>query len=233
LEQAHSKQNKKEIMNNTSKNKYVQKARQKALMGTDAASAAETKHDFKKTAIYTGRDILFGAIGGSLAGAVVGRSSLLVGIAVTGAGHFFGSPSAAMFGVGMMASGGYQTISSAMNGVEKEGVEGIKERFGNFKENLKRQLFLDKIIPASKSEKEKSGEDESTNGVGEVQYFKHPGSEEVNEKKELDFSEANRLEQQIEQSGKQFAQMNGMSDDFSGTEHDDLNGHEEAEGKIM
>lgn len=217
-------------MNNTGKNKYVQKARQKALMGTDAASAAETKHDFKKTAIYTGRDILFGAIGGSLAGAVVGRSSLLVGIAVTGAGHFFGSPSAAMFGVGMMASGGYQTVSAAMNGVEKEGVEGIKERFGNFKENLKKQLFLDKIIPAKK---EKSSEDEATNGVGEVQYFTHPSSEEVNGKKELDFSEANRLEQQIEQSGKQFAQMSGMSDDFSGTEHDDVNGNEEAEDKII
>ncbi len=222
-------------MSNTKKNHYVQKARQKSLSGTSSAHEVETKGDFKKTAAYTGRDILFGAIGGSLAGAVIGRSSLLVGIAVTGAGHYFGNPTAAMFGVGMMASGGYQTVTSAMNGTEKEGVEGIKERFGNFKENLKRQLFLDKIV-SKKKEKDKSEEEESTNGLSEVQYFKHPSSEEVNGN--LDFTEANRIEQQIEQSGKQFAQMHGMSDDFSGTEEDvsgtedDVNGLE-GEDRIM
>ena len=218
-------------MSNTKKNHYLQKARQKSLTGTGHAHEVETKGDFKKTAAYTGRDILFGAIGGSLAGAVVGRSSLLVGIAVTGAGHYFGSPSAAMFGVGMMASGGYQAVNGAMNGTEKEGIEGIKERFGNFKENLKRQLFLDKIIS---KKKEKTEEDESTNGMGRVKYFKHPAN------KALDFSEADRIEQQIEQSGKQFAQMHGMSDDFSGTEDefsgtdDDVNGLEgDIDDKIM
>lgn len=211
---------------NTNKNHYVQKARQKSLSGTNSSSHVETKSDLKKTLAYTGRDILFGAIGGSLAGAVVGRSSLLVGIAVTGAGHYFGSPSAAMFGVGMMASGGYQSVNAAMNGVEKDGIEGIKERFGNFKENIKRQLFLDKIM-ASKKTSEKSEEEESTNGVGEVQYFKHPGNSE------LDFSEADRLEKQIEQSGKQYAQMKGL-DYSSDTEHDDVRGLEgEAEDRLM
>lgn len=217
-------------MSKKNKNQYFEKRKREALMGTASAHEVETKGDFKKTAAYTGRDILFGAIGGSLAGAVVGRSSLLVGIAVTGAGHYFGSPSAAMFGVGMMASGGYQTVSAAMNGTGKEGIEGIKERFGNFKENLKRQLFLDKIM-TKKKEKENSGDDESTNGMGRVQYFKHPSA------KELDFTEANRIEQQIEESGKKFAQMNGMSDDFSGTEEDvngtedDVNGTDGLEGE--
>lgn len=217
-----------------SKNKYEQKAKQKALMGTHDSAAVETKHDFKKTAAYTGRDILFGGIAGSLAGAVVGRSSLLVGIAVTGVGHYFGSPSAAMFGVGMMASGGYQTVNAAMNGTEKEGLEGIKERFGNFKENLKRQLFLDKL-PSKKKAKEKTDEEEGTNGLGDVQYFKHPSSDDVNG---LDFTEANRIEQQIEESGRKFAQMNGMDGDFSGTE-DDMSGTEddvsglEGEERIM
>lgn len=206
-------------MSHKKKNRYESKAKQKSLTGTSSSHDASAKGDFTKTAAHTGRDILFGAIGGSLAGAVIGRSSLLVGIAVTGAGHYFGSPSAAMFGVGMMASGGYQTVSGAMNGTEKEGIEGIKERFGNFKENLKRQLFLDKIVP-KKKENEKNEDDESTNGMGRVQYFKHPSA------KELDFSEANRIEQQIEESGKQFARMNGMSGDFSGTE-DDVNGTED------
>lgn len=208
-----------------SKNKYVQNARKKALSGTEA-SVAETKNNFKKTAVYTGRDILFGAIGGSIAGAVVGRTSLLVGIVVTGAGHFFGYPSAAMFGVGMMASGGYQTVSTAMHGTEKEGMEGLKERFGNFKENLKRRLFLDKIMPAKKT-----STDKSTNGVGEVQYFDHAG-EEVNGKKELDFSEANKLEQQIEQSGKDFSQMHGGSEEEV-SETDNVNGTDDPEDRIM
>ncbi|MBI3518064.1 MAG: hypothetical protein HY062_01735 [Bacteroidetes bacterium] len=210
-------------MSNKSKNKYVQQARQKTLMGTKDSAAVETKHDFKKTAAYTGRDILFGGIAGSLAGAVVGRSSLLVGIAITGAGHYFGSPSAAVFGVGMMASGGYQTVSAAMNGTEKEGIEGIKERFSNFKDNLKRQLFLDKIMKKKKAKEKTEEEEEGTNGMGNVQYFKHPGGEDVSG---LDFTEANRIEQQIEESGKKFAQMNGMDGDFSGTE-DDVNGTED------
>lgn len=205
-------------MSHKKKNQYLNKARQKSLTGTSSSHAADAKGDFKTTAAYTGRDILFGAIGGSLAGAVVGRSSLLVGVIVTGAGHYFGSPSAAMFGVGMMASGGYQTVSGAMNGTEKEGIEGIKERFGNFKENLKRQLFLDKIASKKKS-KDKEDDDESTNGMGRVQYFKHPSAE-------LDFSEANRIEKQIEESGKKFAEMHGMDGDFSGTE-DEFNGTED------
>lgn len=203
-------------MSNKSKNKYVQQARQKTLMGAKDSAAVETKHDFKKTAAYTGRDILFGGIAGSLAGAVVGRSSLLVGVAITGAGHYFGSPTAAMFGVGMMASGGYQTVNAAMNGTEKEGIAGIKERFSNFKDNLKRQLFLDKIM-TKKKVKEKTEDEEGTNGMGNVQYFKHPGGDDVSG---LDFTEANRIEEQIEESGKKFAQVNGMDGDFSGTEED-------------
>jgi len=202
---------------NTKKNKYVQQARQKTLSGTTSSAHIDTKGDFKRTAAYTGRDILFGGLAGSLAGAIVGRSSLLVGIAVTGAGHYFGSPSAAMFGVGMMASGGFQNVSSAMNGVERAGVDGIKDRFVNFKDNLKRQLFLDKI--KSKKPEDKTDEEQSTNGVGSVQYFKHPAS------KDLDFSEADKLERQIEQSAKEHAARQGVSgvydpDDVSGLEGD-------------
>ncbi|MFL5763568.1 MAG: hypothetical protein ACJ77K_06455 [Bacteroidia bacterium] len=208
---------------NTKKNKYVQQARQKTLAGTPSAAHVETKSDFKKTAAYTGRDILFGGLAGSLAGAIVGRSSFLVGIAVTGAGHYFGSPSAAMFGVGMMASGGYQSVSASMNGVERDGVDGIKDRFVNFKDNLKRQLFLDKII--SKKTEDKTDEEQSTNGVGSVQYFKHPAS------RDLDFSEADRLERQIEQSAKEHAARQGVSGVY---DPDDVNGLEgEVQDRLM
>ncbi len=224
-------------MTHKSKNIYVQKARQKSLSGaSETAHEVETKHDFKKTAAYTGRDILFGGIGGALAGALVGRSSLLIGIAVTGAGHFFGSPSAAMFGVGLMASGGYQAASGAMHGVEKEGMEGIKERFISFKDSLKHQLFLDKIIPSKKTanEKTETETEETTNGLDDVQYIKHPGNEESDlNGKELDLSEANKIISQINASAEAFATKKKESENVSGTETEYMNGSEEEEERIM
>jgi hypothetical protein len=193
------------------KNHYEQKAKQKALMGTHAEADSKGR-------IYKGQDILIGTLGGIVTGIVIGRPSLYAGAAVTGAGYYFRHPMATMFGAGLMVSGGYQTISG-MNGVEKTGVDGVKERLLNFKDTIKHQLYLDKII--GKKKEEKSEDDQATNGVGNVQYFKHPGSSN-----ELDFSEADRLEQQIEQSGKQYAQMHGKPDDFSAAEHDDVNGLE-------
>lgn len=198
----------------------MQKAKQKSLTGTVTAAKSETKNNIKNTMIFTGRDVLIGAIGGGLAGALVGRSSLLVGLVVTGAGHYLGSSSAAMFGVGMMASGGYQTVSGAMNGTAKDGIEGVKERFSNFQDNLKRQLFLDKIkLPKKKKA------DETTDGMGNVQYFKHPGSEtDLNGKSTVDLSEMDHIESQINESAKQFAEKNGMSGEFSETETNDISG---------
>ncbi len=196
-------------MSKNKKNIYAQKAKKKTLMGLGSTGAGvETKGDIKNTMAFTGRDILIGGLGGSLAGAVAGRSSLLIGAVVTGAGHYFGSPATAMFGVGMMASGGYQTISG-MSGVEKDGFEGVKERFSNFQNNLKRQLFLDKII-----KKKDGAETESTNGVGNVKYFQS-SSDDVNG---LDYSEADRIQEQINESARQFeSQVNG-TDGFDGTD---------------
>lgn len=200
------------------KNIYAQKAKQKTLMGLGSSTAPiETKGNIKNTMAFTGRDILIGGLGGSLAGALAGRTSLVIGAVVTGAAHYFGSPATAMFGVGMMASGGYQTISG-LSGVEKEGFEGVKERFQNFQTNLKRQLFLDKIV------KKKSTADESTNGMGNVKYFNH--GEDMNG---LDYTEANRIQEQINESARQFeASVSGADDEMSGT--DDMDGVEGVDG---
>lgn len=195
-------------MSKQKKNIYEQKARQKSLTGLGSKAAhVETKGDLKNTMAYTGRDILIGGLGGSLAGALAGRTSLLIGAVVTGAGHYFGSPSTAMFGVGMMASGGYQTISG-LSGVEKEGFEGVKERFQNFQSNLKRQLFLDKIV-----KKKPAADQESTNGMGNVQYYKH--GEEVSG---LDYTEANRIQEQINESARQFEASVSGTEDVAGVE---------------
>jgi hypothetical protein len=212
-------------MSKQKKNIYAQKAKQKTMMGLGSTAASvDAKGDIKKTMAFTGRDILIGGLGGSLAGALAGRVSLVIGAVVSGAGHYFGSPATAMFGVGMMASGGYQTISG-LNGVEKEGVEGVKERFSNFQNNLKRQLFLDKILPKKKAA---DTEKETTNGVGNVKYFQS-ANEEVSG---LDYSEANRIQEQINESARQFEsqykQFSGTEDDMSGLEGTDgIDGIEE------
>jgi hypothetical protein len=194
------------------KNSYVKKAQKKQLL--EGVAAEHAKGDLKKTAMETGRDILIGAVGGSLAGAVLGRSSFLVGIAVTGAGHYMGSNGAAAFGVGMMASGGYQAVAGAMNGTEKEGFEGVKERMSAFKEEFKRKLFLDKIIKSKKPEDEKTDE-QATNGMGEVQYFNYPNSKEL-EGTEEHLKTLDRIEKQVEESARKFEAKQSVSGGLQG-----------------
>lgn len=179
---------------------------------TDATKRSKGK--IGKSLAYVGRDFVVTAVGGALTGALIGRGALLAGAAVSGVGYFMGSQTATMFGAGMMASGGSITLSAAMNGIEKDGMDGVKERFHAFKENFKRQLFLDKLIPARKTSAE--NKDEATNGVGDVQYFRHPSANAELESGTdgLDFTEANRIEAQLEQSARQFSgtdDINGLS----------------------
>lgn len=195
------------------KNSYEKKAQKKQLL--EGVAAEHAKGDLKKTALETGRDILIGAVGGGLAGAVLGRSSFLVGIAVTGVGHYMGSNGAAAFGVGMMASGGYQAVAGAMNGTEKEGFEGVKDRMAAFKEEFKRKLFLDKIIKSKKKEDEKS--DEGTNGMGEVQYFTYPNGKEL-EGAVDHLDTLNRIEKQVAESAQQFEAKQSVSGGMNGQE---------------
>lgn len=199
------------------KNSYEKKAQKKQLL--EGVAQDNAKGSLKHTALETGRDILLGAVGGGLAGAVLGRSSFLVGIAITGVGHYMGSNGAASFGVGMMASGGYQAVAGAMNGTEKEGFEGVKERMSAFKDEFKRKLFLDKIIKSKKKEEEKSSE-EGTNGMGDVQYFTYPNSKEL-EGAADHFETLDRIEKQVAASAKAFE----AKQSFSGT----MNGEEKLE----
>jgi hypothetical protein len=189
------------------KNRYFAKAKKNEILNGANPLA---RGDFKKTAIETGRDILIGAIGGGLAGAVVGRSSFIVGIAVTGVGHYMGSNGAAAFGVGMMASGGYQAVAGVMHGTDKEGFEGIKERMTAFKDEFKRKLFLDKIIKS----KEK---DDSTNGFGEVQYITYPNGKEL----EGAMDDLDRIERQVAESAKNFERKQSFSGGMGALEGED------------
>ncbi|MDO9186244.1 MAG: hypothetical protein Q7W13_09555 [Bacteroidia bacterium] len=165
------------------KSKYKRK---RALHGTTEAKTTGEK--VKDSVIQTGKDLLIGVIGGGIAGAVIGKSSLLIGAGVSGYGHYANKPMLTTFGIGMMAASGFNAGTNATNGVDGFSKEDIKTRLMNFKDSFTSKLFLDKII--------KKKTEESANGVGAVQYYEYP-----NENKELDFSSLDRLQNQIVQSG--------------------------------
>ena len=204
------------------RNKYAMQAERKTMAGVPTSTTSSNgKGNLQKTMMVTGKDIVIGGLGGALAGAVVGRSSFILGILVTAGGHYFGSSTTSMFGVGMMASGGYQSVASGLSGNEKEGVEGIKERLSNFKEVFKRQFYLDKL-PLKKNKQ--TDTEDATNGFGQVQYFKYHNADDLNGKGDLDFSEANRIEEHLENMATNFANKNGVSGDLSYTDSNDMNG---------
>lgn len=171
-----------------SKNSYQKAAQKKALSGTGDASTGEKMKD---AATELGKDIVVGVIGGGVAGAALGRLSFLVGAAVSGVGHFAKSRLASALGLGMMASGTYQTVSG-MNGKPAEGLEGVKERLLALKDDMKKRVFLDIVLKAKTPKTDENG----TNGLGQVQYFVYPNSEES--MGELDMSALDKFHEQIQ-----------------------------------
>lgn len=193
------------------KNSYQKAALKKTLSGTSDASTGEKVKD---AATELGKDLVVGVIGGGIAGAVLGRLSFVVGAAVTGVGHYAKSRIASALGLGMMASGTYQAMSG-MNGKPASGLNGIKERLLALKDDMKKRIFLDKVLKAKEKKEEKT--EEGTNGLGKVQYFVYPNSEESIGAVEM--NELDKIQQQIQESGMKYNQMNGVEVDL-------LNGEE-------
>ncbi len=204
-----------------SKNSYERAAQKKSLLG-EITKDLETKGDIKNTAIETLKDVVIGVVAGGVAGSAIGRASLLIGAAVTGLGHYYKSRLGSVFGVGMMAAGGFQTTATTpLKGTPKEGLEGAlegaKERVMSFKESISQKLYLDKIMNLKSPAETKTGaetKEETTKGVGEVQYFTYPENKELGENTttELDLTALDRLEKQVVKSGDEFSkkQETGM-----------------------
>jgi hypothetical protein len=174
------------------KNSYKKAALKKALSGTEDATTGEKMKD---AATELGKDLVVGVIGGGVAGAVLGRLSFVVGAAVSGVGHFAKSRIASALGLGMMASGTYQSLSG-MNGKPASGLDGVKERLLALKDDMKKRIFLDKVLKAKTEEKKT--EETGTNGLGQVQYFLYPNTEES--MGELDMSALDKIHQSIQNS---------------------------------
>lgn len=188
------------------KNKHASKAKKANVLAI--ANELDTKGNAKHSAIESVKDLVVGVVGGGLAGAAVGKPSLLVGFGTSLIGHYMGSSLATSFGLGMMASGGYQIGSGAVNGTSMSGLDGAKERMKAFGANIKQRLYIDKIIKPKEEAKE-----ETTNGMGSVQYFKYP-----QQNQELDMGALDNIESEIARSGEQYEQrqMSGTYDDMSG-----------------
>lgn len=197
-----------------SKKKNTKASKAKKAHVLAIAKQLDTKGDAKNSAIESVKDLVVGVVGGGLAGAAVGKPSLLVGFGTSLIGHYMGSSLATSFGLGMMASGGYQISSGAVNGLS--GLDGAKERMKAFKDNIKQRLYLDKIIKPKQAEEK----EESTNGMGSVQYFKYPQQQN----QELDMSGLDEIENAIARSGEQFQQrqMSGNYDEVSGMEENKI-----------
>lgn len=182
------------------RNAYEKQTKKKGFLSgiTDDLS---TKGDMKNSAIETVKDLLVGVLGGGVVGAAIGKTSLLVGAAVTGIGHFTKSRLTSIFGIGMMASNGFQGTDKSVSGTDenKPFVEGVKERILNFKDSMKQKLFVDKLL------KPKDEASATTNGMGEVKYFVYPNGEEVTPQLNLgSMNDLERIERQIAESGAQF-----------------------------
>lgn len=179
------------------KNTYSKNARKKSALA-GITQTLETKGDLKNTAIETAKDLIVGVFGGGIVGAALGRTSLLVGTAINGIGHYTKSRIASVFGIGMMASNGFQKPADQVTGTEKQGIlDGVKERLLAYKDSFLTKLYVDKIM-----KKKQQPSDDGASGVGEVKYFVYPG----NKNKEIDLSELERIENQVAESAKQFAE---------------------------
>lgn len=101
---------------------------------------AKTKGDIQTSAMETIKNIVFGVLGGGIAGAIAGRASLGIGALVTGIGHYTGSSIAAMLGLGMMTS----TVSNKPDRLEAEKpfADKAKSRVNDFSDTIKHKLFI-------------------------------------------------------------------------------------------
>jgi hypothetical protein len=201
---------------NRNKNRYQQKAKKKNFLA-GMNEGLPTKGNVKNTLLETGKDLLIGVIGGGFIGAAIGKPSLIIGMATTGAGHFTNNKLVQLLGIGMMAANGFQS-GKATNGLN--GLDGVQERVKAYKDTFTEKIYLDKLL-------KKNAKTAATNGFGAVQYFNYEN--ELNG----ELASLDNIERQIEDSGMQHMEIAGdmgmlrndvamMADAVEGLEMDEI-----------
>ena len=172
------------------KNKFQRKADKKKMLDS-ITQPLDTKGNLKNSAIETGKDLVVGVVLGGLAGATIGKPSLIIGFLTSGVGHYLNNRLLTTAGLGMMGSNSFTPKS--VQGIEGlEGLEGVKERIQVFKQTLLEKTYLDKVKAL------KIGKAKTVNGMGEVQYFSYP--ENLLEGANDELALLNQIEHQIANS---------------------------------
>ena len=193
-------------------NRFQKKAVQNSIV-QHIKDGLPTKHNLKNTLFESGKDLVIGVLGGGLVGAAIGKPSLLIGLGVTGIGHFTDHHLMSLFGMGIMASNGFQT--PAVSGLS--GMDGVKERMAEYKENFAQKLYIHHLIPKK-----------AVNGMGELQYFNY--ANDIDEHRNGLSEELNAFERKGEQDAMNYAKSTGMAmnetdmddeDDADGYSHQD------------
>lgn len=185
------------------------RSRKKALAGLEKEIKKMTLQEKGiMSATETGKDILFGVIGGGIAAALVGKHSLPVGVIVTGTGHFMNKPLIRAMGLGMMASNNFSkgSLFAASDGYK---VDELNSRVMNFAHGFASKAYLEKVLF-----KAATG---ATNGLGALQYT------------EPDFSALDNLHLEVLQSGQNYQKFLSNNPTTSAPEQSPVNGSDDAD----
>ena len=172
-----------------------------------AAGSLPTKGNVKNTLLETGKDLIIGVLGGGLIGAAIGKPSLLIGLGVTGLGHFTDQRLATLLGMGIMAANGFQ--NAGLSGLDGFSLAEMKTRMNAYKKTFATKLYLDKALRKQTAALPVA----ATNGFGNLTYFNFPGDLSGGSY-DKDLVALERIERQIEESGRNHAKRTGMSGDF-------------------
>jgi hypothetical protein len=198
------------------------RGKRKGLGSTEQTGKANPNAQ-KQKALQAGKatilDVVFGLALGSVAGGIIGKPSVIVGIGVTGYGHYKNNSLARAFGIGMMAGANIFGVKSQTGFKLKEYYkkDAIKERLDLAIENLKSKFFLDSLGKNKSASANKSGM-EGLDGLAEAylnmqKMAQDPSyaSDPANAQTMLNLQALDTLKQQVEQSGMQYQkQMNGL-----------------------
>jgi hypothetical protein len=194
-------------MKQKKKGNSYEKKDAKAHLLDSMTHTLNTKDNVKNSLLETGKDIIVGVIGGGLVGAAIGKPSLVIGIGVTGAGHYMDNRLATLFGIGLMAANGFQP-SKSVAGLDGMDMASIKSRMAAYKDSFIEKTYLDKVL----HKKIAAASKDTTEGLGDLQFFNYP-NDMNGTYRELDdeLSALDSIEEQIEESGMAHMQTTGMN----------------------
>lgn len=132
-------------------NYYGDKNKRKLLSTTKQSQKPKVSEDpqekVKETVKDVGSDVLIGVLGGGLLAATLGRYAFIAGLGISGYGHYNKNQKLSALGLGLMAAGTMTAVNGKQIDPKLSTTDQIAERIRAFGHELKKKLFLDKLIP--------------------------------------------------------------------------------------